>query len=40
VAHSGTKIATILWYISAIRIGAAQVQRFAAEILLQMASRK
>jgi hypothetical protein len=36
VAHSDTKIATILWYITAIRISAAQVQRLAAEFLLQM----
>jgi len=34
------KIATILWYITTIRIAAAQVQRLAAEFLLQMASRK
>jgi hypothetical protein len=33
------KIATILWYITTIRIAAAQVQRLAAEFLLQMASR-
>ena len=33
------KIATILWYKTTIRIAAAQVQRLAAEFLLQMASR-
>jgi len=33
------KIATILWYITTIRIAAAQVQRLAAEFLLQIASR-